>query len=250
MLAMQSGIYDFTGDKAFLARFDADPTLDWDVHDTIALIKANAPAFGPTEKTVYCDSNYALLGAIAEIVDGDTLPELLDRRTVQPLALPRTYYPTSPQIRSPHPHGYLPKTNPDGSVDTSLPPTIVDEVNPEVPAGAGAMISTLDDLSIWGDELVTGTLLSESSQAARLRTTRFTGQKLDFGYGLGITNFNEYLGHDGAIYGFSTVVLTRPQTGTQIAIVSNESTNFSTPTLTMAVRIINAIDPGQGTGRS
>ncbi len=116
-----------------------------------------------------------------------------------------------------------------------------------MPAGAGAMISTLEDVSAWGDELVDGTLLSAQTQRERLRTTRFTGQTLDFGYGLGVTNFNEYLGHDGAIFGFSSVVLTRPATGTQIAIVGNESTNSTTPTLTIAVAIIDAIDPSQGT---
>ncbi|WP_322410387.1 serine hydrolase domain-containing protein [Microbacterium invictum] len=248
MLAMQSGIYDFTSNAPFLAAFDANPTMAWSIDDTIAIIKANPPAFEPGAQVVYCDSNYALLGHIAELVDGVPLAEVVTRRAIEPLGLTETYYPTEAGIRDPHPTPYVPVVSSDGSVDTSAEPTIVEEVNPAVPGGAGAMISTLSDLSAWGDELASGTLLTPETQAERLKTTRFEGQTLDFGYGLGITNFNEYLGHDGAIYGFSTVVLTRPQTGTQIAIVSNESTNFTTPTLTIAIAIINAIDPEQGTG--
>ena len=70
---------------------------------------------------------------------------------------------------------------------------------------------------------------------------RFDGQKINFGYGLGITNLNQFLGHDGAIFGYSSVVLTRPETDTQIAFVANESTNFTTPTLNVAVAIIRGV---------
>ena len=91
------------------------------------------------------------------------------------------------------------------------------------------MISTLADLQTWGTELVEGTLLTPETQARRLETHRFDGQALNFGYGLGITNLNEFLGHDGAIFGYSSVVFTRPQTDTQIAFIANESTNSTTP---------------------
>ncbi|MEZ5135488.1 MAG: hypothetical protein R2699_10645 [Acidimicrobiales bacterium] len=37
------------------------------------------------------------------------------------------------------------------------PPTVVNEVNPAVSAGAGAMISTVEDLDVWAHELGTGT---------------------------------------------------------------------------------------------
>jgi D-alanyl-D-alanine carboxypeptidase len=198
----------------------------------------------------YCDSNYALLGAIAEEVDGTPLAEVIRTRVIEPAGLLNTYCPTDDTIRSPHPQGYVPTLTADGSLDTSAVPRVVNELDPAVPAGAGALISTLDDVSAWGDVLVEGSLLGPETQARRLQTTRFEGQTLDFGYGLGITDFTDYLGHDGAIFGFSSVVLTRPDTGAQIAIVGNESTNSTTPTLTIAVAVINEIDPSQGTGPS
>ena len=40
-------------------------------------------------------------------------------------------------------------------------------------------------------------------------------------------------------------MLTRPDTDTQIAFVSNESTNLTTPTLTVVIAIIKELYPDQ-----
>ncbi|GLK17962.1 serine hydrolase domain-containing protein [Herbiconiux flava] len=246
MLGMRSGIADFTADARFDERFAADPAMPWSLEQTLQVILRNPPSFAPGAEVQYCDSNYALLGAIAARVDGASLAEVIARRVIEPAGLFDTYYPDDDAIRSPHPQGYVPEVTSAGAIDPTVPPTVVNEVNPAVPAGAGALISTLDDVAAWGDVLVDGRLLGPLTQARRLQTQRFEGQTLDFGYGLGITNFNEYLGHDGAIFGFSSVVLTRPETGTQIAMVGNTSTNSTTPTLSIAVALIDEIDPSQG----
>jgi D-alanyl-D-alanine carboxypeptidase len=221
--------------------------MPWSLEQTLQVILRNPPEFAPGAEVQYCDSNYALLGAIAARVDGASLAEVITRRVIEPAGLHETYYPADDGIRSPHPQGYVPTVTSAGAIDPAVPPAVVNEVNPAVPAGAGALISTLDDVAAWGDVLADGRLLGPFTQARRLQTQRFEGQTLDFGYGLGITNFNEYLGHDGAIFGFSSVVLTRPETGTQIALVGNTSTNSTTPTLSIAVALIDEIDPSQGT---
>ena len=248
MLGMRSGVFDFTAEDAFDAAFEADPTMPWSIAETVEVINRNEPLFAPGARVQYCDSNYALLGAIAEKIDSAPLDEVIQKRVIEPAGLLNTYYPTDDSVKTPHPQGYVPTLRADGTFDSRGIPRVVNDVNPAVPAGAGAIISTLADVCTWGDVLVDGSLLSATSQARRLQTHRFVGQKLNFGYGLGITNFNKYLGHDGAIFGYSSVVFTRPDTKTQIAIVGNESTNSTTPTLSIAVAIINAIDPGQGTG--
>lgn len=245
LLGMRSGIFDFTADEKFLADFTADPTMAWSVEDTIEVIQRNEPLFPPTAKVEYCDSNYALLGAIAERLDNAPLDQIIATRVTSKLGLKDTYYPTDATLRTPHAMPYVPTMKADGSIDPAGPATVVTDVNPDVSGGAGAMISTLADLAAWGDELVNGTLLPPDLQAERLKVQRFEGVPMNLGYGLGIMNFNEYLGHNGAIFGFSSVVLTRPQTGTQIAIVGNESTLSSTPTMTIAVGMIRAIDPSQ-----
>lgn len=248
LLGMSSGIPDFTANEGFLRRFTADPTLRWSDADTLAVIaESKRPDFAPGEKVVYCDSNYALLGMIIAKVTGSPAGEVITSKIIEPLELTSTSYPTQVSIPDPHPTSYVPVvSDPSMPFDNAArPPRVVNDVNPAVPSTAGAMISTLDDLQKWGTELVTGSLLTGSLQARRLRTRRFDGQKINFGYGLGITNLNQFLGHDGAIFGYSTVVLTRPETDTQIAFVSNESTNFTTPTLSVAVAIIKELYPDQ-----
>ena len=65
LIAMRSGVYDFTDDKAFLDRYLAEPTLPWTDDDTLAIIRAHAAdSTPPNEKTVYNNSNYVLLGYV------------------------------------------------------------------------------------------------------------------------------------------------------------------------------------------
>ena len=175
---------------------------------------------------------------------GQPAGEVITTKIIEPLGLTSTSYPTDVKIPEPHPTSYVPEGG-EPFDNEANPPRVVDELNPAVPSTAGAMISTLADLQTWGTELVEGTLLTPETQARRLETHRFDGQALNFGYGLGITNLNEFLGHDGAIFGYSSVVFTRPQTDTQIAFIANESTNSTTPTLFVALGVIQALYPDQ-----
>lgn len=248
LLGMRSGLYDFTADATFNADFDADPTMPWSDQRTLAIIKAHPVDFAPGQKVVYADSNYAVLGMIIEKVTGRRPGEVITDSVIARLSLPATSYPTGTTIPSPHPTGYVPDVvDASGPFDNvGRPPRVVDELNPAVPGTAGAMISRAADLRVWAEELTTGSLLSAQSQQARMQAVRrLDGQQVNLGYGLGIMTLNEFVGHDGAIYGFSSVALRRPQTDTTIVLVANESTNSTTPTLTIAVGMIAALYPDQ-----
>lgn len=54
---------------------------------------------------------------------------------------------------------------------------------------------------------------------------------LKVGYGLRILDLQGYLGHNGAILGYSSVAFYRPDIDTTIAVLGNRSTNFSTPAI-------------------
>jgi D-alanyl-D-alanine carboxypeptidase len=248
LLAMQSGIPDFTANQGFGARFTADPTMPWSDADLLAVIaEAPGPDFAPGERVAYCDSNYALLGMVLQAVTGEPAGTTITSSVIEPLGLKTTLYPTDAAIPMPHPTGYVPDLpDPTQPFDNGAhPPRVVNDVNPAVASTAGAMIGTLDDLQTWGTELVTGTLLRPDTQAERLQFRRFDGVPFDVGYGLGVLNVKEFIGHDGAIFGFSSVVLTRPQTRTQLAFVANESTNSTTPTMTVALEVIRVLYPDQ-----
>ena len=247
LLGMTSGIYDFTSDEAFLAAFDADPTMPWSAEQMLEIIARHDPLFAPGAQLSYCDSNYALTGMILEKVSGMPIDEFITSTVIDKLNLPQTSYPTTTAIPDLHPTGYVPPvTDPNATFDNAAsPPAVVTELNPAIPAAAGAMISTLDDLRTWGTELAQGSLLSPQTQALRLEYQRFPGQPINIGYGLGCERLNEFTGHNGAILGFSSVVMRRPQVDVTIAAVANESTNFTTPTSNFVYQVIKELYPDQ-----
>ena len=190
LLAMSAGVWSFTSDKSLVARFDADPMLPWSVDDTIALIRAQPADYEPDAKVIYSDSNYVLLGVILEKVSGQAVPDFLRTRILEPLGLRGTDFPTDDQPGVPAPAvvGYLPA---DGA---SLRP--IESINPAFAWTSGAMTSTPQDLARWARELTEGTLISPAAQQERVRTRQFTGVDVNYGYGLGVMNTKDMIGHD------------------------------------------------------
>jgi D-alanyl-D-alanine carboxypeptidase len=104
-------------------------------------------------------------------------------------------------------------------------------VNPDVAWTAGGMVSTLGDLRAWGRALAAGRLISRRLQAERLRFGAIPNKGgPPLGYGLGLLRFGNWIGHDGAIFGFSTVTFVNRSNGAQIVAATNLSSNSSTPT--------------------
>jgi D-alanyl-D-alanine carboxypeptidase len=250
MLHMTSGIYDFTSDDALAQSFYANPRLAFTESDFLAVLGRHEPAFAPGAAVEYSDSNYYLLGMIAEKVTGDPLHKVIRDQILRPLRLTNTSYPTGQSLPKPFARGYF------GGLDFNDPLTDATIINPAFAGGAGAMESTLGDLRKWAKALVTGRLLSRSLQAQRLQTVSFPNPgPVDVGYGLGIFKLDKLLGHNGAAIGYSTAMFYLPSNGATIVVWGNNSTNDSTPTTTIAFDIAEilfpkAVDEGESYGPS
>jgi len=107
MLNMTSGIFSYTEDEQFGKDFDANPVEPFPPSKAIAIIKAHDPDFAPGTSWHYSDSNYLLLGVIAEKVTGRPIDRLMQDLVIEPLGLSHTSYPTTPAIPGPHPVGYV-----------------------------------------------------------------------------------------------------------------------------------------------
>ena len=247
LLGMTSGLFDFTSDDAFTAKFDQNPTMPWTIADTLAIVKAHPPTFAPGSQLQYCDSNYAILGEVVATVTGQPAGTVITEQVVRRIGLTNTSYPTTSAVPDPHPTGYVPNVkDPQAAFDNAgSPPKVVDDVNPAVASTAGAMISTLDDLRVWGKEIAVGSLLKPATQAQRLQARRFANTPVNIGYGLGCEKLNDFVGHNGAIFGYSSVVFHNPTLDLTIAAVGNESTNFTTPTATFAYLFVKTFVPSQ-----
>ena len=240
LLGMQSGIFDFTTDDAFIAAFDADPTMPFEPTQAVDIIKQHQPLFAPGTQTQYADSNYVLLGLIIEKVTGRPAGEVINNDVVRALHLGHTSFPTADTVPTPHPTGYVP--DPD---NPSAPLRVVNDVNPNVPSTAGAMISTVADLKRWGKELTDGSLLTRKLQTERLKSHPFDGTQINIGYGLGVETINDIVGHNGAIFGYSTAVYRFAKENATFVVVGNASTNSTTPSVEIALPLIKALYPKQ-----
>jgi CubicO group peptidase (beta-lactamase class C family) len=189
-----------------------------DDHVRIASITKTFTA-GQPGSWQYSDSNYILLGQIIERAAGEPAGTFIEREIVDILSLPGTSYPTSPEIPPPSARGYL-------VVPPGAPERDVTVLDPAVAGPAGAMISTVDGLRAWADALATGRLLTP---AAHTEQTTFVNANLSptlrTGYGAGLFEMNDFVGHNGAIYGFNTAMFQLPQTGATIVVVANRSSN-------------------------
>ncbi len=66
LLEMRSGLYNYTNAPELSASIDRDPTKVWTPAELLAIAFAHPPNFPPGTKYEYCNTNYALLGLIAE----------------------------------------------------------------------------------------------------------------------------------------------------------------------------------------
>jgi D-alanyl-D-alanine carboxypeptidase len=237
LLDMTAGVYDFTSDDAFVKAFTDDPELPFSTSDFLAILHRHDPLFPPGTKAEYDDSNYFLLGLVLEAVTHRPLPQVIREQVLDPLGLSETSYPTTPAMPSPFPRGYL--TQADGSLRD------VTASNLAVAGGAGAMISTLHDQKIWAKAMATGALLEPATQELRLRTRVLASGPVTVKYGMGIGDINGFLGHSGAIFGYSTATFYLPSRDATLVVLGNNCDLSSNPTLDILLRLGLALFPEQ-----
>jgi D-alanyl-D-alanine carboxypeptidase len=214
LLGMTAGVFSYTEDDTFVTNYFANPQMPFTAQDALSIVRAHQPDFAPGTSVHYSDSNYVLLELIAEKVTGQPLGDTIQSQILDKVGLDATSYPTTDAMPDPFSHGYL--AQPFGG------PRDVTLGNPGVAGGAGAMVSAIEDLHRWAVALGTGALLPKSLQQERLRTHPLvTTPKVKIGYGLGISDLNGFLGHDGGILGYATAMFYLPKAKATIVVESN-----------------------------
>ena len=238
LLNMTAGVFSYTEDEKFVTDYFANPDLPFTADDALAIIRAHAPDFAPGTDIHYSDSNYVLLQLIAEKVTGEPLGQIIQSQILDNVGLDATSYPTTSAMPDPYTHGYL--AQPFGG------PRDVTISNPGVAGGAGAMISSLDDLHRWAVTLATGKLLPAALQKERLQTRPMVKTpKVTISYGLGITNVNGFLGHDGGILGYATAMFSLPKAKATIVVESNNDNVSAQSALWTFIGIASYLYPKQ-----
>lgn len=222
-LQLTSGIPDYTT-VPFLNALADDPQRVWSPQELISTVAGEPPMFPPGRGWYYSNTNYVMLGVIAEQVTGEPLRQLIADRIFVPLELTGCSMPTATDAAIPGPRsrGYQLGTD-WGRPDTPPAPlpALVDvtDNNPSWAYGAGAAICTVADLAIWGRALAEGELLEPEMQAQRLAYVPAGDPRAK--YGLGVVDINGLVGHNGEISGYMSQTARRESDGTVIVVLSN-----------------------------
>jgi D-alanyl-D-alanine carboxypeptidase len=222
-LQLTSGIADYTTD-AFLNALAAHPQRVYSPAELIGLIANEPPMFPAGTDWYYSNTNFVMLGMIAEQVTGQPLRQLIADRIFTPLNMTGCSFPVAADATIPGPssRGYMLSTKWDRPATPPAPlPALVDvtDYNPSWAAGAGQAICTAADLVGWGRALATGELLAPEMQAQRL--TYYPTGDPHAKYGLGVVDINGLVGHNGEISGYMSQTARRESDGTVIVVLSN-----------------------------
>ena len=87
LLKMRSGLYNYTNAPELAATVDRDPTKVWNTEELLAIAFARPPNFPPVCAYEYNNTNYTLLGLIAEKVDGKPMARAMQDRLFGPLGM-------------------------------------------------------------------------------------------------------------------------------------------------------------------
>ncbi|MDX3006031.1 serine hydrolase [Kribbella solani] len=177
LLNHTSGLYDYKNALPMppSEEFYANRYRTWTAAEQIKRAVAHPPVFEtPGTQYNYSNTNYLVLGEIIYKATGRTYGDQVERRLIRRLHLSGTSMPgTSPYLRGPHPHGYVPKDG--GLIDFT-------ELNPSLFGAGGELISTTHDLNRFFSALLGGRLLP-----ARLLAEMKTPGTKGGSYGLGLS---------------------------------------------------------------
>ena len=243
LLKMRSGIYGYTADPALAAAMDANPGKAWTPQEVLAIAFRHPPQFAPDASYEYSNTNYALLGLIAEKVGGRPLAQQFADRLFGPVGLTQTSLPAADDtsIPAPYSHGYMyggsfyaladdpyPADMQAAAQAGTLQPVDYTNQNSSYATAAGGAISTADDLAAWMKALVSGKVFNADYHQQWLTSLQPEdpaapdGQK--YGYGISYQRFGPNAAmfyHGGELPGFNSFMGYDPDNDVALVIWTN-----------------------------
>ncbi|MBO9562102.1 MAG: beta-lactamase family protein [Niastella sp.] len=176
----------------------------------LALIVKATPDFEPDTKTLYSNSGYFILGLIIEKVTGNPYETVLQEKITKKIGLKDTYTAT----------GNIDVNNKE-SLTYFIPPggnwKQVPETHPSILFGAGAIVSTPNDLATFMQALFDGKIVSRQS-LEQMKT-------LKEGEGFGMVTFElggkTFYGHTGGADNYGAWVAYQPEEKLAMAYTTN-----------------------------
>ena len=231
LLNMTSGIPSYDTTPAFLRAFAANPHRRFKPRHLDAYAKAGKPTHGYS----YSNTNYILGEMIIKKVTGDSYAHQLRTRIIRPLHLRNLYF------RPDHYPARVTKREPAGYFFNRQIPALsglfrrdVSRTTLSWTRGAGGIISTTRDMTVWERAMYHGRLLPRHQQTElRSLVSTKTGRPIEHttpsdpaGFGLGIAQLmNPKIGrvwfYEGETLAFRTLHVFLPRSGVIFALGLN-----------------------------
>ncbi|WP_329444503.1 beta-lactamase family protein [Streptomyces sp. NBC_01426] len=242
LLKMRSGLYNYTDAPELAATLDADPGKAWTPREVLDIAFRHPPNFAPDASYEYSNTNYALLGLVAEKAGGRPLAEQFRDRLFAPLALEGTALPDLHDRSLPDPfaHGYMYGGSSYALVDKPYPAEMREAAttgrlrpidytfqNPSYATAAGGVVSTARDLAAWIRALVSGKVLNAATQQQWLGSPQSEGPDAhgqEYGYGIAHQRFAPNAAmyyHGGELPGFNSFIGHDPDNDVTLVIWTN-----------------------------
>ncbi len=204
LLHHRSGIKSITNEPDYLT-WCVNPKSQTEI---LELISRDMPSFEPNEYAEYSNSNFILLGYIIEKVTKNNYSSELKNRIVDKIDLESTYFGSKINTIKNQASSY----EFDGESWK-----LSQETDMSIPGGAGAIVSTTEDLTKFITNLFNNKLVNANSLDKM--------KEIQDGLGMGLIKYPFYekyaYGHDGSIDDFSSHLSYFPKEGYAFAMTTN-----------------------------
>jgi D-alanyl-D-alanine carboxypeptidase len=247
MMKNRSGLANYLQSPKIAKAFDANPSKIWTPEELLSLSFEQQQS-APNEKFDYSNTNFVLLGLIAEKLDKKPLARIFKERLFDPLGMKHTYLPEASETRltKPYSHGY--GYGRSAHIFTHTPYSL--KMQQAVNRGkvkpkdytvqsqswawaAGGVVSNANDLAIWIEALSEGKLFNAEYYDRWLKSPESsdpTNPEIKYGYGfMTISNdFGLFFFHSGELPGFNSYMIYNPKDKQAITIWSNLTVSITT----------------------
>jgi CubicO group peptidase (beta-lactamase class C family) len=221
-ITLREMLHHTSGLRDFLTLTDISGRHYSDIHSDAEMLNLIERQKGlnniPGDEYIYSNTNFFLLGEVVKRVSKKPLAEFAAENIFQPLGMTHTrFYDDRTLVVPGRVAAYASGNNGKFLVDWS---TSYDAV------GAGGLMSTVDDLLLWdrnfyNNKLGKGPLIQEMETRGVLNN----GKKISYALGLEIGTYRGLptVEHEGALFGYRTVILRFPQQRFTVLTLCNVS---------------------------
>lgn len=211
LLNHTSGLFNYTNDTSFQK---TGMTRKWTPRELVDVAVKNPPYFEPGSGWTYSNTNFVLLGMIAEKAGNAKIGALVRTRVLAKAGLTATFFDGEEPVQG----AMAPAQDSRGGDATVV-------ADPSWAWAAGAIVATPNDVVTWIEKLGSGTFHDPATQQALLVPVKTDSRNID--YGLGVMLFGRAvtagggpgIGHGGDIPGYHTQAFYFPEKQTTIVSI-------------------------------